>query len=80
MLLQTHLVIGLDVAQPQQQLEAEQVVGADGLQLQQLAQSHQLWPLQVLQGQLVLKELGEAHDLLRAGRVAAVMDLKQTQT
>lgn len=76
-LLQTHLVVGLDVPQPEQQLEAEQVVGADGLQLQQFAQSHQLRPLQVLQGQLVLKELGEADDLLRAGPVAAVPDLNK---
>lgn len=75
--LHTHLVVGLDAAQPQQQLEAQQVVGAQGLQLQQLAQSHQLGPLQVLQGQLILEELGETHNLLRAGLVATVTDLNR---
>lgn len=79
-LLQTHLVVGLDAAQPQQQLEAQQVVGAQGLQLQQLAQGHQLRPLQVLQGQLILEELGETQDLLRAGLPAAGRELREAQT
>lgn len=78
-LLQTHLIVCLDGSEPEQELKAEQVVGANGLQLKQLAKSHQVRPFQVLQGELVLKELGEAHDVLGAGLVAAATDLDKAR-
>lgn len=56
-LLLSHLVVGLDGAQLHHELEAQQVIGADGLQLQQFAQRYQLRPLQMFQRQLVLKKL-----------------------
>lgn len=44
----THLVVGLDGPQPHGELEAQEVVGADGLELQQLTECHQLWPCEVI--------------------------------
>lgn len=78
-LVQTYFIIRLDGSEPQPELKAEQVVGADGLQLKQFAKSHELRPLQVFQGQLVLEQLGEAHDLLGAGPVAGVTDLRKAE-
>ena len=73
----THLVIGLDGAQPHGELEAQEVVGAHGLQLQQLAQRHQLRPRQVVQRQLVLEQLGETQDLLVAGSLPRLSNLRE---
>lgn len=46
----SYFVIGFYRLQHHQELEAEQIVGSEGLQLQQLAQGHQLGAVQVLQG------------------------------
>lgn len=75
MLISTYFIICPDSPEPQQKLKAEQIVGANGLQLKQFAKCYQLWPLQVFQGQLILKELGEAHNLLGTGFVASVTNL-----
>lgn len=74
----SHLIVGLDGAQLHHQLETQQVIGADGLQLQQFAQCHQLWPLQMLQCQLILKKLGELHNVFCAGLFTSVPHLQQT--
>lgn len=60
-------------------MKAEQIVGANGLQLKQFAKSYQLRPLQVFQGQLILKQLGEAYDLLGTGLVAGVTNLNKAE-
>lgn len=75
MLISTYFIICLDSPELQQKLKAEQIVGANGLQLQQFAKCYQLRPFQVFQGQLILKKLGEAHNLLGAGFVASVTNL-----
>ena len=72
-----HLVVGLDGAQPHGELEAQEVVGAHGLQLQQLAQRHQLQAREVVQGQLVLKQFGKPHDFLVAGSLTRLSDLRE---
>lgn len=59
----SHLIVWLDGSQFHLQLKPEQVVGADRLQLQEFTESHQLRALQVLQRQLVLKQLGESNDV-----------------
>lgn len=71
----TNLIVGANVPQLHDELEAQEVVGADGLQLQQAAQRHQLGAGQVVQRQLVLKQFGEAQDLLVAGTLARAADL-----
>lgn len=73
---QSHLIVRLDGSEFHHQLEAQQVVGANRLQLQQFAQSHQLGALQVLQRQLVLKQLGEADNVLRLGLLSCAPNLK----
>lgn len=73
----THLVVRLDGAEPHGELEAQEVVGAHGLQLQQLAQRHQLRPREVVQGQLVLKQFGETNDFLIAGSLPSLSDLQE---
>lgn len=72
----SHLIVGLDGAQLHHQLETQQVIGANGLKLQQFAQGHQLRPLQMLQRQLILKELGELHDVFSAGLFTSVPHLQ----
>lgn len=76
----SHLVIRLDGSQFHHQLKTEQVVGADGLQLQQFTESHQLGALQVLQRQLVLKQLGESYDVFSCGLLARTPYLAETRT
>lgn len=71
----SHLVVGLDVAQLHHELEAQQVIGADGLQLQQFAQRYQLWPLQMFQRQFVLKEFRELHNVFSPGLFPSVPHL-----
>lgn len=46
----SYFVICFYRLQCHQELEAEQIVGSEGLQLQQLAQGDQLGSIQVLQG------------------------------
>lgn len=72
-----YLVICSDGPQLHDELEAQEVVGADGLQLQEATESHQLRPGQVVQSQLVLKQFGELQDLLVAGSLAGVTDLRR---
>lgn len=43
-----YLVVCTDGTQFHDELEAQEVVGADGLKLQQFAQGHQLRPRQVI--------------------------------
>lgn len=50
-----YLVICADGPQLHDELEAEEVVGPDGLELQETAESHQLGSSQVVQSQLILK-------------------------
>lgn len=75
--LSSDLVVGPDGPELHDELEAQEVVGADGLQLQQAAQRHQLGPRQVVQRQLVLEQLGELEDLLVAGPLPRVPDLER---
>lgn len=76
----TNLVVGLDGAQLHHQLKAQQVVRSDGLQFQEFTQGHQLGALQVLQGQLILKQLGELHNVLCAGLLTCVPHLHTQNT
>lgn len=71
----SHLVVRTDGPQLHDELEAEEVVCADGLELQEAAESHQLRPGEVVQRQLVLEQLGEFDDLLITGTFARVPDL-----
>lgn len=75
-----YLIVGTDGPQLHDELEAEKVVGADGLELQETAEGHQLRPGQVVQGQLVLEQFGEAYDLLIAGTLPGVPDLQGRTT
>lgn len=50
-----HLIISLYGPQAHGELETQEVVGANGLKLQQLAQCYQLRPREVIQGQFILK-------------------------
>lgn len=70
-----YLVICTDGSQLHDELEAEEVVGPDGLQLQETAESHQLRSGQVVQSQLVLKQFGELQDLLITGTFTRVPNL-----
>ena len=72
----SYLVISADGPQLHDELEAEEVVGPDGLELQETAEGHQLGPGQVVQGQLILKQFGEFNDLLIAGAFPRVPDLR----
>lgn len=72
-----HLVVSLDRPQPHGELEAEEVVGANGLELQQLAEGHQLRPCEVIQGQLIFKQLGKTQDLLITGSLTCLSDLQE---
>lgn len=74
----SHLIVWLDGSQFHHQLKPEQVVGADGLQLQQFTESHQLGALQVLQRQLVLEQLGESYDVFSCGLLACTPYLAET--
>lgn len=73
----SHLVVCSDGPQLHDELEAQEVVGADGLELQEAAEGHQLRPREVVQRQLVLEQLGEFDDLLIAGTFTRVPDLKK---
>lgn len=73
-----YLVVCSDGSQLHDELEAQEVVGADGLELQEATESHQLRPGQVVQSQLVLKQFGELQDLLVAGSLAGVTDLRRS--
>lgn len=53
--LVSYFIICFDRPELHQKLEAEEVISANGLQFKQFAEDHQLWPLQVFQGQLILK-------------------------
>lgn len=75
----SHLIIWLDGPELHHQLKTQQVVCADGLQLQQLAQSHQLRPLEVLQRQLVLKQLRKPNNVLCGGLLTCASHLKRTK-
>lgn len=75
-----YLVVCSDGPQLHDELEAQEVVGADGLELQEATESHQLRPGQVVQSQLVLKQFGELQDLLVAGSLAGVTDLRRSGT
>lgn len=70
-----YLVICTDGSQLHDELEAEEVVGPDGLQLQETAESHQLRSSQVVQSQLVLEQFGELQDLLITGTFTRVPNL-----
>lgn len=70
-----YLVICTDGSQLHDELEAEEVVGPDGLQLQETAESHQLRSGQVVQSQLVLEQFGELQDLLITGTFTRVPNL-----
>ncbi|KAF3845120.1 hypothetical protein F7725_008283 [Dissostichus mawsoni] len=59
------------------ELEAQEVVGPDGLELQEPAESHQLRPGQVVQSQLVLEQFGEFDDLLITGSLPGVPYLQK---
>ena len=74
--LSPHLIVGAYGTELHDELKAQEVVGANGLQLQQPTQGHQLGPHQVVQRQLVLKQLGEADDLLITGPLTRVTDLR----
>lgn len=74
----SHLIIWLDGSQFHHQLKTEQVVSADWLELQQFTESHQLGALQVLQRQLVLKQLGESYDVFSCGLLACTPYLAET--
>lgn len=75
----SHLIVPLDGPELHHQLETQQVVGANGLQLQELTQSHQLRPLQVLQRQLILKQLRKPDNVLRRGLLACTPNLTRTR-
>ena len=70
-----YLVVCTDGSQLHDELEAEEVVGPDGLQLQETAESHQLRSGQVVQRQLVLEQFGELQDLLITGTFTRVPNL-----
>lgn len=72
-----HLVVGPDGAEPHGELEAQEAVGAHGLQLQQPTQRHELRPREVVQGQLVLEQFGETDDFLIAGSLPGLSDLQE---
>lgn len=76
--LQSHLIVCLDGSEHHHQLKTQQVVCADGLQLQQFTQSDQLGALQVLQRQLVLKQLRKPDNVLRGGLLACAPHLPET--
>lgn len=78
-MISSHLVIWSDSSEFQHELKTQQVVRADGLQLQEFTQSNQLGALQVLQSQLVLKQLWKADDVLRGGLLTCATHLKSTQ-
>lgn len=67
-----YLVVCTDGPQLHDKLEAEEIVGPDGLELQEAAQSYQLRSGQVVQRQLILKQFGEFHDLLITGTFTRV--------
>lgn len=72
----SYLVVRTDGPQLHDELEAQEVVCADGLELQEAAESHQLRPGEVVQRQLVLEQFGEFDDLLITGTFTRVPDLK----
>lgn len=71
----SYLVICTDGPQLHDELETEEVVGPDGLQLQETAESHQLRSGQVVQSQVILEQFGEFQDLLITGTFPGVPDL-----
>lgn len=73
----SYLVVCTDGPQLHDELEAEEVVGPDGLELQETAESHQLRSGQVVQSQLILKQFGEFHDLLITGTFPRVAYLRR---
>lgn len=78
--LGSYLVICTDGPQLHDELEAEEVVGPDGLELQETAESHQLRSCQVVQSQLVLEQFGEFYDLLVTGTFARVPNLQRSKS
>lgn len=73
----SYLVICTDGPQLHDELEAEEVVGPHGLELQEAAESHQLRSGQVVQGELVLEQFGEFYDLLITGTFPRVPYLQK---
>lgn len=73
----SYLVISMDGPQLHDKLKAQEVVGSNGLELQEAAESHQLRSGQVVQSQLVLKQFGEPYDLLITGTFSRVPDLQK---
>lgn len=71
-----HLVVRLDGSEFHHHLKTQQVVCADGLKLQQFAQSHQLGTLQMFQRQLVFEQLGKPNNVLRGGLLAGSPNLQ----
>lgn len=67
-----YLVVCTDGPQLHDKLEAEEIVGPDGLELQEATQSYQLRSGQVVQRQLILKQFGEFNDLLVTGTFTRV--------
>lgn len=67
----------MDGPQLHDELKAQEVVGSNGLELQEVAESHQLRSGQVVQSQFVLKQFGELHDLLVTGTFSRVPDLQK---
>lgn len=54
-----YLVVSTDGPQLHDELEAEEVVGPNGLKLQETTESYKLRSGQVVQRQLILKQFGE---------------------
>lgn len=73
----SYLVICTYGPQLHDKLEAEEIVGPNGLELQETAQSHQLRSGQVVQSQLILEQFGEFYDLLITGTFPRVPYLQR---
>lgn len=72
-----YLVVRSDGPELHDELKAQEVVGPDGLELQEAAERDQLGSGQVVQSELVLEQLGELYDLLVARTFPGVPDLQE---
>ena len=75
----THVIIDLEPLELHSEREPEEAVHAHGRQVKDATHGLQLLATQVLQGQLVLKELGVLDDLISRGLYALCSDLLSTQ-